>query len=47
MKIEIKIDESCREPKIIIVTDKMTEKINENGKKTCGGTAENDCGFPE
>jgi DNA-binding LytR/AlgR family response regulator len=28
MQIEIKIDESCKEPKIIIVTDKMTEEIN-------------------
>lgn len=33
MKIEIKIDESCREPKIIIVTDKMTEEINETVKR--------------
>lgn len=28
MQIEIKIDESCKEPKIMIVTDKMTEEIN-------------------
>lgn len=27
MKIEIKLDESCPEPKIIIVTDKMTEEV--------------------
>ena len=33
VKIEIKIDESCREPKIIIVTDKMTEEINETVKR--------------
>lgn len=29
MEIEIKIDNSCTEPKIIIVTNKMTDEINE------------------
>lgn len=29
MKIEIKLDENCREPKILIVTDKVTEEITE------------------
>ena len=33
MKIEIKIDESCTEPKIVIVTDRVTDKINEIVKK--------------
>jgi len=33
MKIEIKIDETCAEPKIIVVTDKVTEEINEILKK--------------
>ncbi len=28
MQIEIKIDENCKEPKIIVVTDKMTDEIN-------------------
>lgn len=28
MQIEIKIDESCKEPKIIVVTDKITDEIN-------------------
>lgn len=28
MQIEIKIDESCKEPKVIVVTDKMTDEIN-------------------
>ncbi len=28
MQIEIKIDEDCKEPKIIIVADKMTDEIN-------------------
>lgn len=29
MQLEIKMDEKCAEPKIIIVTDKMTDEINE------------------
>ena len=33
MKIEIKIDENCTEPKIVIVTDRVTGKINEIIKK--------------
>lgn len=33
LKIEIKIDESCTEPKIVIVTDRVTDKINEIIKK--------------
>ena len=28
MQIEIKIDENCKEPKIIVMTDKMTDEIN-------------------
>ena len=28
MQIEIEIDEKCKEPKIIVVTDKMTDEIN-------------------
>ena len=28
MQVEIKIDDACRETKIIILTDKMTEEIN-------------------
>ena len=33
MQIEIKIDENCREPKIIIMTDKMTDEVNDIVKK--------------
>lgn len=33
MKIEIKIDENCKEPKVIFVTDKMSEEVNEVIKK--------------
>lgn len=33
MQIEVKIDASCKEPKIIVVTDKMTDEINALLKK--------------
>ena len=29
MQVEIKIDDSCIEPKVIIVTDKVTDEIND------------------
>ena len=29
MQIEIKLDESCKEPKIIIHTDRMTEEVSQ------------------
>ena len=29
MKLEIKLDENCAEPKIIVVTDKINEEIND------------------
>ena len=28
MKIEIRIDKNCDEPKVIVVTDKVTDEIN-------------------
>lgn len=33
MQIEVKIDETCKEPKVIIVTDSMTEKVSDIIKK--------------
>ena len=33
MEIEIKIDSTCNEPKVIILTDKMTEDVNDIIKK--------------
>ena len=33
MQIEIKIDENCKEPRIIVVADKITEEISEIIKK--------------
>ena len=29
MQVEIKIDDNCIEPKVIIVTDKVTDEIND------------------
>lgn len=45
MKIEIKIDESCTEPKIVIVTDRVTDKINEIIKKLSVESSEVLAGF--
>lgn len=28
MKVEIKIDDTCEEPRVVIVTDRMTEELN-------------------
>ena len=28
MQIEIRIDENCKEPKLIVVTDRMTDEVN-------------------
>ena len=36
MQIEIKIDEHCTEPKITIVTNKVTDEVNEIMKKLAG-----------
>ena len=45
MKIEIKIDEDCAEPKIIVVTDKITEEINEIVKMLAGEQSQMLAGF--
>ena len=29
MQIEIKIDEKCKEPRIVVITDRMTEEVSE------------------
>ena len=43
MQIEIKLDENCKEPKIIVVTNKMTDEINEIMKRLSDEQTENDC----
>lgn len=45
MKIEIKIDEGCAEPKIIIVTNRVTEEINEIVKRLAGVQSQMIAGF--
>ena len=47
MKIEIKIDESCTEPKIVIVTDRITDRINEIVRKLSAEPSEVLAGFRE
>ena len=43
MKVEIKIDENCKDPKIIIVTDKMTNEINDIMKRLSDEQPESVC----
>ena len=43
--IQIKIDEHCTEPKITIVTNKVTEEINEIMKKLAGEQTQMIAGF--
>ncbi len=47
MQIEIKIDTSCTIPKLLIVTDKMTEEVNEIVKKLSEDTPKVITGFQE
>lgn len=47
MKIEIKIDESCTETKIVVITDKMTDKIQEILKKLSDEQPKMIAGFKE
>ena len=45
MQIEIQIDESCKEPKITIVTDRMTDEVNEIMKRLSGEPSKMIAGF--
>lgn len=47
MEIEIKIDESCKKPKIIIMTDKITDEINLIIKKLSNEQSQVIAGFKE
>ncbi len=47
MKIEIKIDEGCTETKIVVVTSKVTEKVNEIVKKLSIGQPQMIVGFKD
>jgi len=45
MKIEIKIEKDCTEPKVIVVTDKVTEEVNDIIKKLSEKPSEMFAGF--
>jgi len=47
MQIEIKIDNSYKEPKIIVLTDKMTKEVNEIIKKLSDEVPQMIAGFRE
>ena len=47
MQIEIKIDENCTEPKITIVTNKVTDEGNEIMKKLAGEQTQMIAGFKD
>ena len=45
MQIEIKIDAACKEPKIIVMTDKMTDEVDALIKRLADGPAQVLAGF--
>lgn len=45
MQVEIKIDEACTEPKIIILTDRMTDEVSSIVKKLSDDTPQILSGF--
>ena len=47
MQIEIQIDEHCTEPKIIIVTNKMTDEMNGIIKRLAGEQTQMIAGFQD
>lgn len=47
MQIEIKLDSSCKEPKVIVLTDQMTEEVNDIVKKLSEETPRMIAGFQE
>ncbi|MGN1025263.1 MAG: LytTR family DNA-binding domain-containing protein [Faecousia sp.] len=47
MQIEIQIDENVKEPKIIVITDKMTEEVSEILKKLSEERGQTIAGFKD
>ena len=47
MQIEVKIDASCKEPKVVVVTNKMTDEINALLKKLSEEAPQMIAGFCE
>lgn len=47
MQIEIQIDEKCEKPKVIIITDKMTEEVSEIVKNLSAEREQTIAGFKD
>lgn len=47
MEIEIKLDSNYKEPKIIVLTDRMSEEVNQLVKKLTDETPQMIAGFQE
>lgn len=47
MKVEIKIDDTCREPRVVIVTDRMTEDLSALVALLSGSRIDTVAGFRE
>ncbi len=47
MQVEVKIDPSCTEPKVLILTDKMTEEVSAMLKRLSEGGSQVVAGFRE
>lgn len=45
MRVDIKVDENCREPRIVILTDRITEEINALVRKLTQAPAQILAGF--
>lgn len=45
MRVEVKIDSTCHEPKVIVVTDKMTDEVNAVIEKLSESTPQVIAGF--
>ncbi len=45
MQIEVKIDSECHEPRVVVLTDKMTDEVSEIVRRLSGDTAGNIAGF--
>ena len=45
MQVEVKIDSTCKEPKIIVVADQMTDEISALVRRLSGGSARVLSGF--
>ena len=47
MKIEVKIENDCKEPKVVILTDRMSDEVNEIIRKLSENIPQMIAGFPD